>query len=80
VTLIIWKLKFTFLQQHLPVFSIFINGKFSSGSTENEVDPLRSLLLNKYNTYCPFVEFIQIGNLNVSMRIMIDFSEQKITS
>jgi hypothetical protein len=26
----------------------------------NEVDPMRTLLLNKYNTYCPFVEFIQI--------------------
>ena len=44
----------------------------------NEVDPLRTLLLNKYNTYCPFVEFIQMGSLNVSMRIMIDFAEQKI--
>jgi hypothetical protein len=44
----------------------------------NEVDPLQTLLLNKYNTYCPFVEFIQMGSLNVSMRIMIDFAEQKI--
>jgi hypothetical protein len=44
----------------------------------NEVDPLRTLLLNKYNTYCPYVEFIQMGSLNVSMRNMIDFAEQKI--
>jgi hypothetical protein len=29
---------------------------------------------------CPFVEFIQIGSLNVSMRIMIDFAEQNINS
>jgi hypothetical protein len=36
MTLIILKLKFTFLQQHLPVFSLFINGTFSSGSTEKE--------------------------------------------
>jgi hypothetical protein len=82
MTLIIWKLKCTLLQQHLPAT---INGTSSGreGESEkerkihdlweeenqiylNEVDPLQTLLLNKYNTYCPFVEFIQIGNLNVS--------------